>query len=253
MDDIELVIMKDRDLKGAHVIDGFPSVGLVGSITANYLVSLLGLEQIGFIDSPHFPNVSVIREGKPYHPVRIYAGELEDDEKIVVFVSEFQPSTEIVKQLASRIMDWIEEKGCAMVISPEGLTKGEEAQGLEERKDIKVYGVASTLEGLEAIKALGIETFEAGVIVGLAGALLNQGIKRGFNVVSLLSEANSLYPDARSAAAVTSVIDRILLHVELDTAPLLEEAALIENSLKDLYKKAGKGEDISNIRPIMYG
>ena len=53
----ELVKQK---LKGAVLIDGFPSVGLVGTIVANFLINTLKLEQIGIIDSPKFPQPSWI-------------------------------------------------------------------------------------------------------------------------------------------------------------------------------------------------
>ena len=47
MEDVSIVELKKEDLEGATVIDGFPGVGLVGSITANYLINTLKLEQIG--------------------------------------------------------------------------------------------------------------------------------------------------------------------------------------------------------------
>ena len=38
-----------QNLKDAVLIDGFPSVGLVGTIVANFLINTLKLEQIGII------------------------------------------------------------------------------------------------------------------------------------------------------------------------------------------------------------
>ena len=72
---VEIHELIDKDLKGATVIDGFPGVGLVGTITANHLINSQGLEQIGVIESPHFPAVSVVKDGVPHNPVRLYAGE----------------------------------------------------------------------------------------------------------------------------------------------------------------------------------
>ena len=81
MEDINVFEIKRMDVKGAIVIDGFPSVGLVSSIVANYLVNVLKLEQIGVVDSVFFPTVSLIRDSEPYNPVRIYAGRKNDDGK----------------------------------------------------------------------------------------------------------------------------------------------------------------------------
>ena len=46
----------EKDLKGSVLIVGFPSVGLIGTIVANFLINTLKLEQIGIIDSSKFPS-----------------------------------------------------------------------------------------------------------------------------------------------------------------------------------------------------
>ena len=74
MDGIQIYELRRMDLRGATVIDGFPSVGLVSSIVANYLINALNLVQIGIMDSVQFPTVSLVRDGEPMNPVRIYGG-----------------------------------------------------------------------------------------------------------------------------------------------------------------------------------
>ena len=123
-EDIEIYELRRMDIRGATVIDGFPSVGLVSSIVANYLINTLSLTQIGIMDSVYFPTVSLVREGRPQNPVRIYAGEKFGDgqetvDQLVVFISEFQPPPNLVKPIASTILDWTEEQRCKMLVSPE--------------------------------------------------------------------------------------------------------------------------------------
>jgi uncharacterized protein len=270
MNGIDIIDIKEKNIKGAYVIDGFPSVGLVGSIVANYLVSFLKLEQIAMVDSVYFPTISLIRDELPLSPVRVYAGAFgnKGQEKIVVFVSEFQPAQEILKPLAITMMDWAEDHKCKMMISPEGLLTREETERLEamamasknlemaayegpvqaskkeaQNGEIIVYGVASTASAREMLKKNDVKPFENGVISGLAGVLLNEGVARDFDVATLLSEAHADYPDARAAAAIMTVIDRLLLHVELDLKPLLKEAALIEETLKEIHSKAATEEE----------
>ncbi|MDD1769031.1 MAG: PAC2 family protein [Methanomassiliicoccales archaeon] len=255
MEEIDIIERKKRDIQDAYVIDGFPSVGLVGSISANYLVNFLGLEEIAVMDSASFPAISLVKGGKPHSPVRIYAGQKGED-KVVVFVSEFPPPPDLAKSLAKTMMDWIQEKGCQMLISPEGLVvqaKAPVQDAGQAATENKIYGVGSTPNAMDILKRNGIAVFDNGVIVGLAGVLLNEGVNRDFDVLILLSEAHAEYPDARAAAAVTSAIDKILLHTELDTKPLLVEAAGIEERLKEIYKKAGKKDELAKMRSIMYG
>ena len=261
MNDFDIIELKRFNLKGATVIEGFSSIGLVGSITANYLVNLLDLDMVAVLDSPYLPSVSIVRDGMPYSPVRIYSGNIgqKGSDKIAVIVSEFEPPQEILKPLAWAIMDWVEYKGCRMVISPEGLANkaGEEVEEMPaeniEKTDFRVFAVASTPRAREMLVKNDIPIFENGVVVGLAGVLLNEGVNRNFDVVSILSEAHSDYPDARAAAAATEAIDKLLLHTQLDTQPLLEEAELIEEALKELKKKTGESEELAKKRSIMYG
>lgn len=143
-----------------------------------------------------------------------------------------------------------------MLISPEGLvmeSKTIEQEAGQALPENKIFGIGSTPKAMDILKRNGIAAFENGVIVGLAGVLLNEGVNRDFDVVVLLSEAHAEYPDARAAAAVTSAIDKMLLHTELDTKPLLVEAAGIEERLKEIYKKAGKKDELVKMRSIMYG
>ena len=72
---VKIFELIEKDLEGATIVVGFPGVGLVGTIAANHLINSQGLEQIGVVESPHFPAVSVVKDGVPHNPVRIYAGE----------------------------------------------------------------------------------------------------------------------------------------------------------------------------------
>ncbi|MEE9223497.1 MAG: PAC2 family protein, partial [Thermoplasmata archaeon] len=236
-DDVHIYELKRMDLKGAIVIDGFPSVGLVSSIVANYLINALSLEQIGMMDSVFFPTVSLIREGEPMNPVRIYAGKEpagKPHDKIVVFISEFQPPPNLIKVIASAVLDWAQEQKCSMMVCPEGLIVDKD-KDMAVNENIEVYGIGSTKKGTELLKNHGVTIFEEGVITGVAGVLLNEGKKRDFNVLSLLSEAHPDYPDARAAARIIETIDKLLLHTELDAQPLYEEAERIEDQLKTIH------------------
>ena len=254
MENIHIYELRRMDLKGATVIDGFPSVGLVSSIVANYIINALNLEQVAIMDSVYFPTVSLIRDGEPMNPVRIYAGSKEDNkDKIVVFISEFQPPPNLIKVIAAAVIDWAEDQKCKMLLCPEGLVVDRESP-TEDRAEIKVYGIGSTNFAGNVLREHSITVFEEGVITGVAGVLLNEGKKRDFNVISLLSEAHPDYPDARAAARVIETIDRILLHTELDAQPLYEEAERIENQLKSIHKQTATAKRTpSPARPSMYG
>ena len=115
-----------KDFKGSTFICGLPGVGLVGNIVANFLVNNLKLKQVGIIDGPAFPSISVVKDGIPNHPMRLYAGEqICNDGKcnqIVICVSDFVPPVSATKDLVDCIFDWAKEKGCTSFIIGEGFS-----------------------------------------------------------------------------------------------------------------------------------
>ncbi len=254
MDGIQIYELRRMDLRGATVIDGFPSVGLVSSIVANYLINALSLSQIGIMDSTYFPTVSLVRDGEPMNPVRIYGQQKQSDrDQVVVFISEFQPPPNLIKGIASTVLDWTQDQKCNLLVCPEGLIVDSELTGPD--RQVEVYGIGSTDKSMDLLRKNGVTTFEEGVITGVAGVLLNEGRRRDFDVITLLSEAHPDYPDARAAARVIEVIDKVLGHTELDARPLYEEAERIENQLKTIQHQtdAASKKPPGPVRPSMYG
>jgi uncharacterized protein len=263
-DEVRIYEVKRVDVEGAIVIDGFPSVGLVSSIVANYLIDTLKMEQIGIVESPAFPTVALVRNGIPQHPVRIYAGRPPADragrgaDKIVAFVSEFHPAPAIIHPLATAILDWVQEQRCSLLVSPEGLVVEADARARSGKSprlnDVKVYGIASTPKARELYIEPNTIPFTEGVITGIAGVLLNEGRRRGFDVLTFLAEAQSDYPDARAAAKVIEAINRILLRTPLDAVPLYAEAERIEQQLLAIQRRAERSrpEAPAPASPPMY-
>jgi uncharacterized protein len=261
---VKIYEVKRVDVEGAIVIDGFPSVGLVSSIVANYLIDTLQMEQIGIVDSPQFPTVSLVRNGIPQHPVRIYAGRTSPEkaakgaDKIVAFVSEFHPAPAVIQPLATAILEWAQEQRCSMLVSPEGLVvEGAPAARAKGKGlgSVKVYGVASTRRARDLYIEPNTIPFLEGVITGIAGVLLNEGRRRGFDVLTFLAEAHSDYPDARAAAKVIETINRFLLRSPLDPVPLYAEAERIEQQLLSIQRRAAErkvAEGPASTSPPMY-
>ena len=265
-DQVRIYEIKRVDVEGAIVIDGFPSVGLVSSIVANYLIDTLQMEQIGIVESPAFPTVSLVRNGEPQHPVRIYAGHPPADragrgaDKIVAFVSEFHPAPTVIHPLATAIIDWVQEQRCSLLVSPEGLVVEAAPRAAKPARgarlnDVRVYGVASTRKARELYIEPNMSPFAEGVITGIAGVLLNEGRRRGFDVLTFLAEAQSDYPDARAAAKVIETINQILLRTPLDPVPLYAEAERIEQQLLSIQRHAaerGRGDAPTQSSQPMY-
>jgi uncharacterized protein len=252
VDDVEVIDFEKIDLNNATVIAGFPSIGLVSTIVANYLIDALGLKQTGALDSPHFPTLSVVHTGEPLSPVRIYAGTMSNGEKLVVFVSEFKPKPNLINSLSEVIMRWVKENKCKLLISPEGMVVEGKSDGEENITD--AYAIGSTENARNTLHSKKIAQFKNGIIAGVSGVLLNKGKHENFDVISILSEAHPNYPDARAAASALNVI-AALIGVDINVVPLYEEAERIENQLRKFHKQAKPMVSSTNQipQPSMYG
>ena len=252
LEDVEIVDFEEMNLTDATVIAGFPSIGLVSTIVANYLIDAFGLRQVGALNSPHFPTLSVVHTGEPLSPVRIYGGTLETGNKIAVFVSEFKPKPNLINSLSDSIMNWVKKKKCKLLISPEGMVV--EGKSTEEEKIVEAYAIGSTENARKMLQAKEIPQFKNGIIAGVSGVLLNKGKHENFDVISILSEAHPNYPDARAAASAINVIAAVI-GVEINVGPLYDEAERIEKQLQKFHKQAKPMvSGASQIpQPSMYG
>ena len=82
---IEIRKLKEINIEGGVVFDGFHGIGLTSTIAIGCFINSLKTELVGILDSPLFPPISVIYNTKPNFPARIYANE---EKKLAFFVSE---------------------------------------------------------------------------------------------------------------------------------------------------------------------
>jgi len=244
---IEIRPFKQVDLTGGVVIEGFPSVGLVTTIVATYLISSLKLDQIAAMDSAWFPPVSMIYAEKPKFPARIYASP---EHKAAVCLSEFTPSIYLDRFIAKTILSWAQEQKCSLVISPAGVPVLE-AHAVKRPERPMIHGVGTTEQTRQKLKAANIHLLDFGVVPGISGALLNEGRWKNSDVIALVVEAYQDIPDARAAAAVVEAIDKLLPQIKLDVSPLYSEAERIESRLKVIREQAKPVEN--PMPPALYG
>ena len=238
MEDIELIEYKKEDLSNSLLVVAFPTVGLISSIAGHFIIDNLKLEEIGTIVSKELMPVTVIHKSKPSPPVRIYAGQKKCGpdgkcEQLAVIISEFMPPYNIIKPLAEKILDWSEKKGCKIVVALEGT----HAIG-EGKKKPTVYGIGSNIEMKNFLKKYKIEETKEGMITGVTGVLLYQGVLMKRDVICLLSEAHTAFPDSRAAGNLLKKLDIMLPEIKIDPKPLYKEAQKIEGQIKRFMEQS---------------
>jgi len=238
MSNIELIEYKEVDLSNSLLVVAFPTVGLISSIAGHFIIDSLKLEEIGTVVSNEFMPATVIHNSKPSPPVRIYAGERKCGpdgtcEQLAVIISEFMPPYNIIKPLADKILEWSDEKGCKAIVALEGT----HAVG-ERKKDFKVYGVGSNPKMKAILKKYKIEETSEGMITGVNGVLLYEGVLMQRDVICLLSEAHASYPDSRAAGNLLEKIDIMLPEIKIDPKPLYKEAKQIEENIRRFMEQS---------------
>ena len=228
--DLRVVDTRDESLRGAMMVVGFPTHGLVGSVAASYLVHTLDMSNIGYMVSEAFPPTVIMEEGVINAPVRLYASKLvcgvdRKCEQLVVAISDIQPPAEVLNALGRTLLEWAEGKGIQLVVAVEGQPVEGEVKG-----DARVVAMANRA----AAPILEHYKFEPanGVVTGFAGGLLLGAIGRSTPVLCLIAQAHKDYPDARAAAKVIETINPLVPMLVLDTKPLREKARQIEAQVR---------------------
>lgn len=239
MGDIEVIEYKDTDLSDSMLVIAFPTVGLISSIAGHFIIDSLKLDEIGTITSPYFTPATVIHKSIPSPPVRMYAGSKTcgpdgSCNQVAIIISEFMPPYNIIKPLVDNILEWSQKKGCKVILALEGTHAIVE----EKQKKPQVFGVASTPKMKTFLKKHKIEQTQEGMITGVTGVLLYEGVLKKRDVVCLLAEAHAAFPDSRAAGSLLEKIDIMLPEIKIDPKPLYKEAQEIEKKIRAFMEQS---------------
>ena len=261
-------ISERADAKGSLVLSCFPSVSMVSSIVAHYLIEHMDLTFVGGVRDERLPPVCMVQNGKPLPPIRIYSGKPVNSkicDKIILIVSEMKVHDSITLPIAESLLEWSKEmdfQGGILIdaFARKGLegnsTKDEPMVEYDDTPNVDVLGVGATDKMLDKLDEMEVTHLEQGVLSGMNAVLLGEGRRRGLDIMALLVEADPRYPDARAAAKLIELLDKLLPNIKLDTEPLIEEAERIEKQIKSMMEsrlQPGSTEGSESANNMLYG
>ncbi|AAL80139.1 proteasome assembly chaperone family protein [Pyrococcus furiosus DSM 3638] len=213
------------EVENAIFIEGYPGVGLVGHIAANFLAKELDMDLIGYVDSLFIPPMSLILEGRPTPPLRFYG----KNNIIIAIADIFLPPT-LVNEIAKEIVNYLKKVNAEKVISLAGM-------GIGFFKDtFEVWGIGGSEEENKELESLGVKILKYGSITGMSGKLLWEASRAGLKSYVLLGETFGDRPDPRAAANVVEVLNK-MLGLNVSVEPLLKEAEMIEEQLRRMHEQ----------------
>jgi uncharacterized protein len=238
---IEIRKLKEINIEGGVVFDGFHNIGLTSTIACGCFINSLKTELVGILDSSLFSPMSVIYDSKPNFPARIYANE---EKKLGFFVSELVLEPATSRPVADIILKWSKDNKCRTIISIAGKAiekedrmKTTKKEGREEEEH-SLNVISNSPVIMKELDDVGILPLQNGTINGIPGVLLNESNWKNIDVIVFVVDFIVGVPDFRSAANVVQAISKIVPEAYCEIQLLIKEAENIENNLKMINNQA---------------
>lgn len=230
---IRIKEIKPINIEGGYLIDGFPSTGFTSAIATESLIHTSQFELAGIIDSDSFPPVSIIKNGIPNYPTRIF---VNNQLKVAVFSSYLTLHESLHKTIARNMLKWSREHKCSLIISSVAV------KGTDNQKQITA--AASTEAAKSKLKDAEISILEHGTIPGIPGALLNEGMLYNQNVAVILFNSQQVAPDFKSSVQLCLAMSKLVPGISCNIETLQKEAETAEHDIKETEEEAKSLKDL---------
>ena len=232
---IEIRKLKEINIEGGIVFDGFYNIGLTNTIACGCFINSLKTELVGILDSSLFSPMSVIYDGKPNFPARIYANE---EKKLGFFVSELVLDPSAYRPVANVILGWSKDNKCKTIISIAGKAIEKEDRITKKEEEPSINVISNSPIIMKELDDIGILPLKNGTINGIPGILLNESNWKNIDVIVFIVDFIVDVPDFRAAANVVQAISKIVPEAYCEIQLLIKEAENIENNLKMINSQA---------------
>jgi uncharacterized protein len=232
---IEIRKLKEINIEGGIVFDGFYNIGLTSTIACGCFINSLKTELVGILDSSLFSPMSVIYDGKPNFPARIYANE---EKKLGFFVSELVLDPSAYRPVANVILEWSKDNKCKTIISIAGKAIEKEDRITKKEEEPSINVISNSPIIMKELNDIGILPLKNGTINGIPGILLNESNWKNIDVIVFIVDFVADVPDFRAAANVVQAISKIVPEAYCEIQLLIKEAENIENNLKMINSQA---------------
>ena len=229
---IRIKELRPINLEGGYLIDGFPSVGFTSAIATESMIQTSQFSLAGIIDSDSFPPISMIKEGKPNYPTRIF---VNDDLKVSVFLSYLTLHESLHRVVAKTMLNWAKKQKIELIVSSMAVKS---LDGLEG-----IVAVGNTDSARIKLKESGLKVLEYGTIPGIPGMLLNEGSMTNQDVIVILFHSDGTGPDFRSSAELCIGMSQLIPGTSCDIPLLQKEAAKAEQSIKETDEESRQLKD----------
>jgi len=233
-------------LNNPILIAGFPGPGLVGSISINYIIKKLDMQQILCFESEFIVPGVIFMDGKLHHPFRIYSNV---NGTICALICEAPIMINGMHSVLDTLAKWAEDIGIKDVFIIDGMaiqprsTTGVDPQIFfnVERSPIILSSDDKIIDPSNNKKNLNIEALIEGstsFIGGIAGGLLSSCISHNISCSVIFIPTQSGIPDPDGAALTIELLQNTIAnnYFKIDTTELRKEGEEMKHKLNNLIK-----------------
>jgi len=227
--------------KGVTILEGFPGIGLIGTITTEYLSEHLEMEKIGQVIVDDVPALIAVHNGKIIEPISIHYNKKHN----IVLIHAISMGKGIGWELAEVVQQLAAQLQAKEIISVEGVG----SQTMSKKSGI--YYISTTNGKKKAILDSISQPLKEGIVVGVTGALLARPDRLKTPITAFFAETASNLPDSKAAAAIIKVLDEYL-GLEVDPKPLLKQAEEFESKLQSLMDQTKDVTELQKKKTLSY-
>ena len=240
-------IVLDKKPKSPIVISGFPGVGMVGAIAAEFLIQHLVTEKIGKIILDKSPALVAIHEGKLIEPFSIHYSKRHNIAVIHSILAV--PGTEW--QAADALMKICSSLKAKELVCIEGVANSgaADAETQSRGSESKIFYYTTSEAKGKALAKQKVERLKEGIIMGPTSAVLIKTSK--LPVTCFFAQTYDQLPDSNAAAQVIKALDGYL-GLKVDYKPLLKLAAKFEERLRSIMAQSRQAEDTRDKKQMSY-
>ncbi len=228
-------------LNSPNMLAAWPGVGNVSIIVAKYLKRKLDFTELGEIDASYFfdPIGVVVGDNvveAPQFPQSLfyYRKNKGGESDTILFIGDDQPVAKSY-ELANCVLNVaLRFKVKRVYTCAAALTR------IHHTEQPKVWGVATSDEVAQSLKAYDLVQGGSLQIAGLNGLLLGVAKERDINGVCLLGEVPMYATRVQNPMAALAIVDVLakMLNIEVDTAELAQQASEAREKMKQVAAEA---------------
>jgi len=232
---MEIVLRKKP--KNPIIIEGFPGLGLIATISTEFLIKHLNAKSIGYMWSKDLMPIAAVHDSKIIQPLEIFYAEKEN----IVIVHALSDVRGLEWEISQSLVKLYEMLKAKEIITIEGI--------LSKSETDNIYFYTNNASKKKKLESISLFPLKEGIIMGVTAGLLLKDKRIG--MVGIFAETHTSLPDSKSAARIVEVLDNYL-GLKIDVKPLLDAAAQFEQKLKAVLEQSKKAKEFKKGKGIDY-